>query len=71
MHFCRPTAGSATDIQHPMSTELLRDSDVYIEVAPVRVERVIDRGQPRMLEYGISHAANNGRKFEEYLRCPA
>jgi hypothetical protein len=37
------SACSATDIQYPMSTELLRDSDVYIEVAPVGVERVIDR----------------------------
>ncbi len=58
------SAGSATDIQYAMSPELLRDSDVHIEVAPVGVERVIDRGQPRILEYGISHAANNGRKFE-------
>jgi hypothetical protein len=65
------SACSATDIQYAMSTELLRDSDVYIEVAPVGVERVIDRGQPRMLEYGISHAANNGRKFEKDPGCPA
>ena len=60
------SACSATDIQDAMSTELFRDSNVYIEVGPVGVERFIDRGQPRMLEYGISHAANNGRKFAKY-----
>jgi hypothetical protein len=64
------SACSATDIQNAISTELLRDSDVYIEVAPVGVERVIDPGQPRMLEYRISYAANNGRKFEKYLGSP-
>src|SRR5439155_24002747 len=52
-------ACSASDVQHATRTELLRNGDVHIEVAPIGVERVIDGGQPRVLEYGISHADNS------------
>src|SRR5207253_3814792 len=66
----RERACSASDIQHPTRTELFRDRDVHIEVTAVGIERVVDGGEPRVLEYGIRHADNNGRKFQTRLRCP-
>jgi len=46
---------AAADVHHAVSVELVRDVDVGLEIGPVRVERVIDRREPRVLEDRIGH----------------
>ena len=49
---------AAADVHHAVSVELVRDVDVGLQVGPVRVERVIGRREPRMLEDRIGHEDN-------------
>jgi hypothetical protein len=51
----REHPGPAPDIQHCARAELVGDRRVGIEVAAVRIQRVVDRRQPRVLETRICH----------------
>ncbi len=48
-------AGAASDVEHRPGTELVDESKVRIEVAPMGVEGVIDLGQPALLADRINH----------------
>src|SRR5437879_2468589 len=54
----RERAGPAPDVQHAARAELVRDRDIYIEVAAIGVERVVDRSQPWVLEYVVRHSGH-------------
>ena len=58
------------DVQHATSAELVGDRAVDLEVAAVGVERVVHRGQPRMLEDGVSHAARRAHDQSVLRRLP-
>ncbi|GAA1242386.1 hypothetical protein GCM10009646_32630 [Streptomyces aureus] len=46
----------AADVQHPTRSELLRHPHVRVEIAAVRIERVVRRSEPWMLKFLICHA---------------
>jgi tetratricopeptide (TPR) repeat protein len=50
----RPTA----NVQDTGRAELICDVDIHVKVAAVRIECVVDRDQPRVLEDVIRHAAD-------------
>jgi hypothetical protein len=56
----RPRA--ASDVEDGASAELLGDGDVDVEIAAVRIERVVDRRQPRMLEGRVGHSAPRSQR---------
>jgi hypothetical protein len=58
----REGAGPAADIEYAAGADLVSDVDVHIEIASVRVERVVDRRQPRVLEDVVSHVERSGRR---------
>jgi hypothetical protein len=46
---------AASDIEHRVGAQLDHHVDVHVEVGAVRVERVVDPGQSRVLEHGVGH----------------
>jgi hypothetical protein len=42
--------GSASHVQHTARAEFVSDGGVHLQVAAVGLERVVDRGQSRVLE---------------------
>ena len=51
----REGAGAAADVEHRPDTQLCCQGDVDVEVATVGIERVVDRGQARVVEDRIGH----------------
>jgi hypothetical protein len=45
----------AADVEDLTRPELLSDADVRVEVAPIGIERIVDRGEPRMPEGFARH----------------
>ena len=52
----RERSGAAADVEHRASTEFVDEVDVDVQIAAIRVERVIYPRQPGMLEEGVGHA---------------
>ena len=52
----RERSGAAADVEHRASTELVDEVDVDVQIAAIRVERVIYPRQPGILEEGVGHA---------------
>ena len=52
----RERSGAAADVEHRPSAELVDELDVDVQIAAIRVERVIDPRQPGVLEEGVGHA---------------
>ena len=52
----RERPGATTDVQDAPGPELVGDGEVHIEIAAVRIERVVHRRQPRVLEDRVSHS---------------
>jgi hypothetical protein len=50
-------AGAAPDVEYGADLELLGQRHVHIEIAAVRIERVVDPSEPRIVEDGINHNA--------------
>jgi hypothetical protein len=50
-------ACAAADIQHASGTEVGRDHQVVIQIVAVLFHEVIDLGQPRHGENGVSHTS--------------
>jgi hypothetical protein len=48
-------ARATADVEHGAGPELLGQLDVDVEVAAVRVERVVDLCEPWILEDGVGH----------------
>lgn len=48
-------AGTAAEIEHAARTELGGHGRVDIQVTAIRIKRVVDACQPRMLEDRVSH----------------
>ena len=53
-HACK-RAGAAAHVEHGERAELIHHRDVVVEIRPIRVQRVIDRGEPRVIENRIGH----------------
>ena len=52
----RERPGATADVQDAPGAELVGDGEVHVEVAAVRIERVVHRRQPRVLEDRVSHS---------------
>jgi len=68
----REHARPGSDIQHPPRPELLGDRHIHIEVAAIRIKRVVDRGQPRVLKDVVSHvdhAMPQSRRTPSNISC--
>lgn len=55
----RERAHPAANVQHPAGAQLVNDGGVHVVIAAVGVKSVVDRDQPRMLEDGVAHAAED------------
>ncbi len=53
--------GAASDVQHAARAELVDDGLVVVQVGPVTVDVVVDRGESRVGEDLVRHAANDTR----------
>ena len=49
-------SGSTTDVEHAPGSELVGDRDVHVEVAAIRIERIVNRCQTGMLEDRVGHS---------------
>jgi len=48
----------ASDVQHPVGTELLSDVDVHLKIAAVGIEGVVDGDEARILKVCVGHATD-------------
>ena len=67
----RERAGPAADVQYTTGAELVGDRSVDLEVAAVGIERVVQRGQPRVLEDGVGHARADDQSGFGVVQSPA
>src|SRR5690606_31428806 len=58
----REGPGPTADVEHRPGIDLARDGCIDVEVATVRVERVVDRRQPRLVEDPIRHHTTVARR---------
>jgi hypothetical protein len=56
----REGPGAAADVKHCAGTELINHCDVVIEVGTIRVECVVDRGEPEVVEDRVGHCSTVG-----------